>query len=152
MKKIALVGAILAAAGVFWFLAGQTSAAPEKHVHEATGMEVEFLGMAPGKVLYVVVDKDGVYLGDTHFDLAGAKTGIRALLKEQKIKNLVIYGTIVARYGDVIELRDSIDPALVRHSTLSVRPLSPGTRKPLTGLLQARCCYVEDVENPDHGD
>jgi hypothetical protein len=100
-----------------------------------------------GKVLYVVIDVDGAYFGSKRFDVRFAKDAVNTILKEEKIRNLVIYGTDVARYGDVIELYAAIDPTLIRWSTFSLKSLAAGSRKPLTGFYRPRCCHSVDVEN-----
>lgn len=151
MNRLAVILSSSAIAGVIWFLAASKPVVPAKHAHEPRNDDIELIAIPHGKVLYVVVDKDGVYLGEKKFDLAGAKVGIVALLKEQKIPNLIIYGTDLARYGDVIELYGGIDPLLIRWSTFSFRPLAIGTRKPLTGFLKRDiCCGYYDSENDPH--
>lgn len=152
MNKAAAIVSSLAIAGVIWFFAASKPVVHAKHVRESLGEGEQVFQIPHGKVLYVVVDRDGVYLGEKRFDLAGAKVGIAALLKEQKIRNLVIYGTDLARYGDVVELYGSFDPSLLRWSTFSFRSLPIGTRKPLTGFLKPMCCYADDIENHDHSE
>jgi len=151
MNKHAVTLSSLAIAGVIWFFAASKPVIQPKHVHESRSEDEELIAIPHGKVLYVVVDKDGVYLGEKKFDLGGAKVAIAALLKEQKIPNLIIYGTDLARYGDVIELYGGFDPSLIRWSTFSFRPLTIGTRKPLTGFLKRDiCCGYYDSENDPH--
>lgn len=152
MNKLTVLFSIGAIAGLSWFFAASKPVVQSIHAHEPLGEGEEHIEIPHGKVLYAVVDKDGVYLGEKKFDLAGAKVGIAALLKEQNIRNLVIYGTDLARYGDVVELYGNIDPSLVRWSTFSFRSIPIGTRKPLTGFLKPRCCYADDIENHEHSE
>ena len=87
MNKLALILSSLAIAGIIWVFAASKPVDQAKHVHESRSENEGLIAIPHGKVLYVVVDKDGVYLGEKKFDLAGAKVGIAALLKEQKIPN-----------------------------------------------------------------
>ncbi len=152
MNKLAVFFSSLALAGVIWFFAASDPVIQIKDDFRPKSDWLEDFSIPHGKILYVVVDRDGVYLGTEKFDLAGAKVGINALLTEYKIRNLEFYGTDLARYGDVIELYTSVDPKLIRWSSFPTRPVPTGTRMPLTGFLKRRCCFAEDVENHRHGD
>ncbi len=150
MNKLAASISAIIIGGIIWFFAASKPDVHPRHVH-ATESEEEVIQIPSGRVLYVVVDRDGIYLGTQRFDLSAAKVAIASLLKEQKIPNLIIYGTDLARYGDVIELYGGIDPSLIRWSTFSFRPLTIGTRKPLTGFLKRDiCCGYYDSENDPH--
>lgn len=100
-----------------------------------------------GRVLYVVVDFDGVYLGQDRLDPLLAKDAINAMLKAEKIHNLVIYGTTEARFGPAADIFAHLDPSLVRWKQFGLLPLKVGDRKPLTGFLKRMCCGYYDSEN-----
>ncbi len=110
-------------------------------------IEISLLALPHGKVLYAVVDFDGVYLKDKRFDFTQARHAISSILKDQKIPNLIIYGTELTRYGDLVELYGGIEPGLVRYSSFSFRTLPSGSRQPLTGFLTPQCCHSVDTEN-----
>jgi len=147
MKTLFLVLIAIVVATGMWLLRPDVASGASLRPQYTGNADLRIVKMPHGKVLYVVVDGDGIYLGNTRFDLPGAKAGVGALLREQKIRNLVIYATDLARYGDVIELYGSVDRKFMRWSTFSFRSLPIGTRKPLTGFLKPMCCYSADVEN-----
>lgn len=102
-----------------------------------------------GRVLFVVVDQDGVYLGPERLTVEQGVLTINAFLREHEIRNLVVYGTDLARYGEAVRLFAGIDQKLLRWSQLATRPLPIGSRKPLTGNYRPRCCFAVDTENTE---
>ncbi len=100
-----------------------------------------------GRVLYVVIDFDGVYLGQERIDPVIAKDVINAMLREQQIHNLVIYGTTHARFGVGVDIFANLDLSVVRWRQFGLLPLKVGDRKPLTGFLKPMCCGSYDSEN-----
>ena len=107
----------------------------------------QIVRMPHGRVLYVVVDFDGVYLGQERVDPLIATDVINATLKEQKIHNLVIYGTTHARFGAATEIFANLDLSVVRWRQFGLFTLKVGDRKPLTGFLKPMCCGYYDSEN-----
>jgi hypothetical protein len=107
----------------------------------------QIVRMPHGRVLYVVVDFDGVYLGQERLDPRIAKDVINAMLKEQKIHNLVIYGTTHARFGAAADIFTNLDLSVVRWRQFGLFTLKVGDRKPLTGFLKPMCCGYYDSEN-----
>ncbi len=137
--------------GVMWW-AGTMEPVVKDAVAESSGEPVtEMMIRVPrGRVLYVVVDQDGVYLGTQRIERRFAKAAIETLLKKERIRNLLISATDLARYGDVVELYASIDRSLLTWISFSTRAETIGTRKPLTGYYRPACCYADDIENSDH--
>ncbi len=145
MKAIALIvlsGLVVVAGWLTWPTRKQEPATPPV---EPT---IEHLAALPhGKVLYVVVDYDGAYLDTQRIEFAHARHVVSTMLREQKIRNLIIYGTDRARYGDVVEIYAGIQADLLRYSSFSFRALPTGSRKPMTGYLKPQCCHSIDIEN-----
>ncbi len=96
------------------------------------------------RVLYVVVDFDGVYLGQERLDPLIAKDVINATLKERNLHNILIYGTTHARFGAAVDIFANLDPSHVHWKQFGLYALRVGARKPLTGYLEPLCCGYYD--------
>ncbi len=146
-KLAAVVALLVLGALVVLFVLPRSRAKPPAAVASESNNSFEVVRMPHGRVLYVVVDFDGVYLGQERLDPVIAKDVINAMLKEQKIHNLVIYGTTHARFGAAADIFANLDLSVVRWRQFGFFTLKVGDRKPLTGFLKPMCCGYYDSEN-----
>jgi len=95
-----------------------------------------------GRVLYVVVENDGAYIGEEF---------IPFLLFDQFIKDhkrtlapdyFIVIGTSEARYGNAVEVFASLRKIIGVDGTMRTYPAEPGTRRP--AIASYRHCWDYD--------
>ncbi|MBK9992042.1 MAG: hypothetical protein IPP19_15295 [Verrucomicrobia bacterium] len=146
MDKITTIVCALAIGGIVWFFVAPKPSLAVPDPMPKSEEEAEDK-LPKGPILYVVVDFDGAYVDTQRIDFSIAKQVISTLVRDRKINTMVVYGTDLARHGDVVSVYTGIEPGLLRWKAISSQTLPSGSRKPATGFLKPQCCHSIDVDN-----
>jgi hypothetical protein len=85
------------------------------------------------RVIYAVVEPDGIYFGDQRVDFAAAIGFLDAEAKKEHIRAVYVCITDAARYGDAARFYIGIDKARYYVTSFPTIPVAIGYRFPLTG-------------------
>jgi hypothetical protein len=100
-----------------------------------------------GSALHVVVDINCVRLGDYATTIELAISTVGRFAKERKIRNILLYATEQAKFGDVVKVYDGLLKTGIRNYAFNTYPIESGVTKPLFGNYKSVCCFSIDVEN-----
>jgi hypothetical protein len=132
MKKYLLPAfvAVLILGGVF--VAGNIHGRMHKSTGVAQTDEIkhrEVIEFAHGRVLYVVVDNDGIYVGQEFIPFILFDKFLKEHGGELKPDYAIVYGTESSRFGRAVEAIDSIRANLKIKVTMVTRAVPDGTRR-----------------------
>lgn len=91
--------------------------------------EQEIIEFPHGRVLYVIVEPEGVYIGAERISFEGFSDYLKARKRTLSPDFFIIAGTDTARYGDVVNAFITLRAVLRVGYMLETRPLPTGTRR-----------------------
>lgn len=102
------------------------------------------------KVLYAVVEEDGVYVGDQKVGFNVAHDVVVALLAKEDTSNVMILATDLARYGDLVQFYTSFDQRKITVSGFPTIARTVGFRLPLFGRFhQVGCGWIDETNHEE---
>jgi len=108
---------------------GPTSVIPIPRTdHSASNLR--YLYRLPGgRILYVVVEEKGVYVGDVVVPFDAFDSFLKEEIKIFKPDGAIVYGTDLARYAEVVRVYTSVSKQLPGYATLDTFSHAVGTRR-----------------------
>ena len=98
-------------------------------VEVAQSDEVKMIALPHGRVLYVVVDNDGFYVGQEFVPFILFGKFLKEHAGELKPDYAIVCGTESSRFGRAVEAIDAIRANLKIHYTMETRAMADGTRR-----------------------
>ena len=155
MKSIAvLICALALLVAVFVVSRPKGIDRPLRHIEfVAKGQERQPLSFATDsdgvvRVVYAVVELNGVFFGEQRVDFDGAITYLDAIAKKEGIRAVYVEITDTAKFGDAARFYVAIDKKRYFVSSFPTIPVLTGRRLPLTGeIKQVGACWIDK----DHG-
>jgi hypothetical protein len=81
-----------------------------------------------GPCLVLVIERDGVYIGQQRFPFEYSGDAAGAILRKENIHRALIVGTTSSRFGDAVTVYRSLDRVIGSKAHLETFPVRPGTR------------------------
>lgn len=129
-----------------------TSATPDSVVKPEASQQCSMVPDQDGKIrmIYTIVDQDGVYFGDQRVDLEIAIGFLDEIAKREKTHNVYVHITDLARYGDAVRFYTGIDRSRFHVTSFPTRPVPIRYRLPLIGIFRKLgCCWVDEMNNQE---
>jgi hypothetical protein len=133
MKRY-MIPAVIALLAIGIFFASGYLGSPRSPAHKT---ELESISLPHGRILYIVVDEDGIYIGKEAIPVLGLRDyliGHRSMLKPDYA---VVCGTTHSRFGNAVQAIDAIRAILKVPYMLETRALPDGTRRPKIEVANA---------------
>jgi hypothetical protein len=104
---------------------------------EAPGeKQPEIVSLPHGRVLYVVAEKEGAYVGDEFVPYPTFEQFIKDRARFFSPDYVMVLGTAEARYGDVASAFAAVHSATHAPGTIVTRPIPVGTRRPVIAVRE----------------
>jgi len=119
-------GSLLIIAGLFvgWLLLLSATEAKGE-----TDVSNEIVHMPAGRILNVVVEEDGAYIGKEFIPFLLFEKHLKEHREELRANYVIVGGTENARYGSAVQVYDAVRSVLRVPSTIETRVLPVGTRR-----------------------
>jgi hypothetical protein len=129
MKKYLLPAfiAVLILGGLF--VTGNIHGGKKKPAEVAQPEEIKIIEVPHGRVFYVVVDNDGIYVGQEFIPFILFGKFLKERGGELKPDYAIVCGTESSRFGRAVEALDSIRANLKIKATIETRAIPDGTRR-----------------------
>ena len=126
-KKLIVAGiAFLVVSGllIVWVIVPSEPEAP------SVAGEIVFSPRPVGRILHVVVEEDGAYIGKEFIPFLIFDRYLSEHRAELRPNYVIVIGTESARYGSAVQVYDLVRSILRVPSTIETRVLPAGTRRP----------------------
>ena len=145
---------VLLALSIWYFVRQDTPVSARKEVAKASesSPRLSLASDQNGRVrmIYAIVDRDGVYLGDQRVDFGIAIAILDEIAKKEKIQNVFVHVTDLARYGDAIRFYTGIDRSRFYVTNFPMRPVPIGYRLPVIGVFRkVDCCWIDEANSQE---
>lgn len=91
---------------------------------------IEIVDMAGGRILNVVVEADGAYIGKEFIPFLLFEKYLKEHRREFRASYVIVVGTENAKFGSAVQVYDQVRGILKTPSTIETRVLRVGTRRP----------------------
>lgn len=95
----------------------------------APGVTAEIVHMPSGRILNVVVEEDGAYIGKEFMPFLLFEKHLKEHRGDLRASYVIVVGTENARYGSAVRIYDAVRSVLRVPSTIETRVLPVGTRR-----------------------
>lgn len=99
------------------------------------------------RVLYVVLDRDGVYFGDHRTDFLHAIPVLEELATREGVKSVMFHVTRDVKFGDAVRFYAALDKSKYFVFSFPTYPVPDGFRLPLIGTFQKQGGWWYDEVN-----
>lgn len=103
---------------------------PERKPEDRPTETIAFINMMGGRVLHVVVESDGAYIGEEFIPFLLFETYLNEHRRELRANYVVVVGTENAKFGSAVQVYDQVRGILKVPSTIETRVLPVGSRLP----------------------
>ena len=111
------------------FLTGRSPQKPVQGTTSAVATEYEEIVLSHRRVLYVVVEEKGVYLGDEFVPFSLFESWLKERRDTLNPDFVKILGADLARYGQVVQVFGSVRKILMVPAIIDTKPVVIGTRR-----------------------
>jgi hypothetical protein len=102
------------------------------------------------RVLYVVLDRDGVYFGDHRTAYAQAVPVLEEFAKREASKSVMFHVIGDVPFGDAVRFYAAIDRTKYYVSPFPTIAAPPGYRLPLVGKFRKQgCCWIDEENHQE---
>jgi hypothetical protein len=102
-----------------------------EHTPTQPSLIQEFHRLGPAdrdRVLYIVVDEDGAYIGRDRFNVRTFADAFKVTVRDLKPDFIFVCGTDLVRFGDLVAVYDPVQKMYPETSTVGTKSLPVGTR------------------------
>jgi len=153
---VVIIGALVLLVVIFVVSRPKGIDRPLRHMEfVAKGQERQPLSFAVDgdgvvRVVYAVVEQDGVYFGEQRVDFGVAIAFLDTVAKKEGIRAVYIEITDTAKYGDAARFYVGIDKKQYFVSSFPTMVLQTGRRLPITGeIKKVGACWIDEAHGTE---